>query len=943
MKARLLMVIALLLILLVTGVAQGRAARPLEAAGSDAGGAVLFIENAGQWNAAARFQVWGGPDGSLWLAEDGLWLIVAAPGDDAESRRTAAVRVSFAGANPRPRLEPFDRSDTVISYFRGDDPDQWRPDVPVWRGVRYVNLYPGVDLVVGQRDGRLSLWLDARPGATLDSIALRVEGADTARVDDGFLYIETAAGAAALPLITAATATTRAQPAARPTGDGAFEVAAPFAAEIAQPRAVEDFPAGLLYGSYLGGAGTDSGYDIAVGGAGSAFITGDTNSADFPTTPGAFDTSLGEAANAAWVAKLKPDGSGLVYATFLAGNGSASGQAIVVDGAGNAIVAGQVFGDGFPTTPGAFDRTPNGGFDAFVTKLNATGSALIYSSYLGGEGEDVALGIALDAAGNATLTGYTESSNFPTTTGAFDTDYNDNSDIFVTRINPTGSALVYSTFVGGSWYERGLALAVDTSGNAYVTGMAGSMDFPTTPGAFSRSTTDYSAFVFKLNPTGSALVYSTYLGGDAPDRGNGIIVDATGSAWVAGETGGNYSDNNFPVTPGAFDTTYNGGQDGFLTRLKPDGSGLLYSTFLGGEQDDAGLDIVSDGAGGVYVVGTTKSGDFPTTAGGFDTSHNGKLDTFVIRFNPTGGGLLYGSFLGGSEDDEFASVATDAAGNVYVSGITSSSNFPTTPNAFSTRLNRSGYDAFAIKLYPIRITATTPVISSLDPPSATANQGDLTLTVNGLNFVDGSVVRWNGAERPTTFVSETVLQVAIDAADLAAVATVTVTVANPQDGDTSNPAAFAVTPNRVFMPVGVNVPPQPIPGYWLGTEGWVEFYVSPNSRIMHRLAFHLYVPECGELVINYGANAEIVNMGLSYQGSGLYGHIIFNTVYWASGTFNLSNYYVNFNGCQGYLSTKEPIPWDALWWNSSQPTRAAIRTGAPTLLHFEPAEGWPMH
>jgi hypothetical protein len=324
-------------------------------------------------------------------------------------------------------------------------------------------------------------------------------------------------------------------------------------------------PAGaLVYSAILGSSNYSR---IAVDGAGNAYVTGVT-SGNFLTTPGAFQRTYGGGYSNAFVAKLNAGGSGLLYSTYLGGSATDYGRGIAVDGTGNAYVTGYTNSTNFPTTPGAFQRSSGGGFDAFVAKLNAGGSALAYSTYLGGSNYDFGSGIAVDGFGNAYVTGSTYSGNFPTTPGAFQRTPGGGGflDAFVAKLNAGGSALVYSTYLGGSNDDEASAIAVDGTGNAYVTGHTYSRDFPTTPGAFQRSYGGgpWDAFVARLNAGGSALVYSTYLGGNDWDEGFGIAVDATGNAYVVGST---YS-SNFPTTPGALQRNYGGGfRDAFVAKV----------------------------------------------------------------------------------------------------------------------------------------------------------------------------------------------------------------------------------------------------------------------------------------------------------------------------------------------------------------------------------------
>jgi hypothetical protein len=333
------------------------------------------------------------------------------------------------------------------------------------------------------------------------------------------------------------------------------------------------------------------------------------------------------------VAKLVPTGAALAYSTFLGGSGFDLGLGIAVDGAGAAYVSGSTLGaTDFPTTTGAFDQTHNGGEDAFVAKLVPTGAALDYSTFLGGSGFDRGLSIAVDGRGAAYVTGDTADADtdFPATPGAFDQTHNGGFvDAFVAKLVPTGAALAYSTFLGGSGFDQGFGIAVDRAGAAYVTGLTTATDFPTTAGAFDQTQNgDFDVFVTKLLPPGSAPSYSTFLGGSSLDLGLGIAVDQFRAAYVTGST----LATDFPTMAGAFDQTHNGLDDVYVTKLGPAGATLSYSTFLGGSSVDRGLGIAVDGNGAAYATGLTEdTTDFPTTAGAFDQSPNGGADVFVAR------------------------------------------------------------------------------------------------------------------------------------------------------------------------------------------------------------------------------------------------------------------------------------------------------------------------
>jgi hypothetical protein len=401
----------------------------------------------------------------------------------------------------------------------------------------------------------------------------------------------------------------------------------------------------LVYSTYLGGSGGDVGYGIAVDGLGNAYVTGSTDSTDFPTANPLQATNHGVFNPNAFVAKLNAAGNALVYSTYLGGSGGDVGYGIAVDGAGNAYVTGSAFSTDFPTANPlqASNHNAHGVGNAFVAKLNAAGSALVYATYLGGSGGstggmspifsgDTGNGIAVDGAGNAYVTGETNSTNFPTTAGAFQTALNGFGDAFVTKLNVAGNALVYSTYLGGSRFggESGNGIAVDGAGNAYVTGLTTSTDFPTQNALQTQNRAGGStAFVAKLNAAGSALVYSTYLGGSGGESGNGIAVDGAGNAYVTGDTGS----TDFPTASPVQATNHNahGVGNAFVAKLNAAGSALVYSTYLGGSGGDAGAGIAVDGFGNAYVTGTTRSTDFPT-ANPFQAAFGGGTeDAFVAK------------------------------------------------------------------------------------------------------------------------------------------------------------------------------------------------------------------------------------------------------------------------------------------------------------------------
>ena len=382
----------------------------------------------------------------------------------------------------------------------------------------------------------------------------------------------------------------------------------------------------------------------------------------------------------------------LSYSTYLGGAGTNRGTAIAVDSANAAYITGFTDSTNFPVTGGVAQPVSGGSTDVFITKLNAAGSAIVYSTYLGGNGDDRAFSIAVDASGNAYVTGYTGSTNFPIVAGV-QTTVGGGRHAFVAKLNSNGATLLYSTYLGGSGSDSGNGIAIDGGGASYITGSTTSIDFPILGAFQSTPGGGMDAFVTKLNAAGSAIVYSTYLGGSADDRGSSIAVDSSGNAYVAGNT----SSTNFP-TLSALQAANGGGGDAFITKLSASGASLIYSTYLGGsgvENVELGRSIAVDSTGSAYITGMTASANFPTFVP-MQASLVGSNDAFVVKLTPAGSAFVYSTFLGGSGIDYGESIAIDSSLNAYVAGYTSSIDFPAV-NA-DQPVNGGAYDAFIAKL-----------------------------------------------------------------------------------------------------------------------------------------------------------------------------------------------------------------------------------------------------
>ena len=656
-----------------------------------------FAPNVGQTDDDVRY-VAQGAGYSFFFTDDKAVLSFAK-----DAGAGLALDLRFLGANTDATLEARDRAPGTVNYLVGSDSDP-ATDVPTFNKLVYHDLWPQIDMVFRGEDGTLKYEFHVAPGADPSDIRLAYAGADDLSPEpDGSLAVETAIGELndAQPVsyqdVDGARVPLESRYVLEPGDQSAYGFAVGSDFDRGHPVIIDP---GIAYSTFVGGTAADSGRAIAVDDHGNAYVTGQTASADYPTTPGAFDGSVQN--TDAFVTKFDRAGSGIVYSTFVGGFAFDSGKGIAVDDDGAAYIAGFTGSTNFPTTPGAFDPTHNGFTDAFVTKLNPSGSALEYSSYLGAGGfaSDGANGVAVDDQGSAYVTGFAGANDFPTTPGAFDQSHNGRNDVYVTKFNPSGSALAYSTFIGGSQLDTGSAIAIDRDGEAYVTGLTASESFPTTTGAFdgSHNGGGNDAFVAKLDKTGSTLAYSTFLGGTGSDSGAGIAVDdRSRSAHVTGST----SSSDYPTTgPGrVHDTSYGGNGDAFVTKLTGSGSALAYSSYLGGTGNDAGTAIaVASQGNAAHVTGSTASADFPITPGAVDPSHNGGDDAFMATFVRSGAALAYSTFLGGAAADVGEAIAVDEKAKVaYVTGSTQSGDYPTTVGAFDTMFAGSG-DAFVTKL-----------------------------------------------------------------------------------------------------------------------------------------------------------------------------------------------------------------------------------------------------
>jgi hypothetical protein len=687
---------------------------------------LYFIENRGQLDARVAYYVQG-RDTTLYFTADGMTLVQTERQREegvSKGRLEKAslgrgmpqvhgpgsrwvVKLDFVGANPHPKIRAGDKLPAVVSYFKGCQ-DKWRSGLSTYGSIIYSDLWPGIDLLYSGTADRLKYTLFVKPGSDPAEVRLAYRGVREIRSNRaGQLEVETPAGEfrdekpyayqeveGRRVGVNVAYAVDRA-PAGERHGYG-FALGS---YDHSKPLVLD--PAVLVYAGYIGGGGDDYGRGIAVDSSGNAYITGETLSTDatFPVTVGP-DLTFNGSFSDAFVAKVNAAGTALVYCGYIGGSDDDLGTGIAVDSSGSAYVTGFTHSTEatFPVTVGP-DLTSNGSVDAFVAKVSASGTALVYCGYIGGSGDDFSRGIAVDSSGNAYVTGFTESTEttFPVTVGP-DLTINGLFDTFVAKVNAAGTALAYCGYIGGSNGGAGFGIAVDGSGSAYVTGWTTSYEstFPVTVGPDLTYNGGKDAFVAKVNAAGTALVYCGYIGGSVDEEGDAIAVDSSGNAYVTGTS--TSSEATFPVAVGPA-LTSKGLPDAFVAKVNAAGTALVYCGYIGGSGYEEGLGIAVDSSGNAYVTGDTNSTEatFPGTVGP-DQTFNGGYDAFVAKVNAAGTALIYCGYIGGSGYDAGHGIAVDGSGNAYVTGETNSTEV-TFPVALGPDLTYGGgVDAFVAKV-----------------------------------------------------------------------------------------------------------------------------------------------------------------------------------------------------------------------------------------------------
>ena len=630
--------------------------------------------------------------------------------------------MNFKNANPALRILGYHPQGSSANYLIGAK-EEWLTDIPLYGGVEYKDIYPGIDLIFYGSDQGLEYDFALAVGAQPSSIRLSFDGVNHAYLEDGDLVLNTDSGIVRhrRPRIYQKNEWRRSNIPGKfvlyNSTEAGFETGS---YDTGQPLVIDPV---IAFGTFVGGAGGTQALAVAMDSSGSAYVAGQTWPLNFPTT---FSVSASIGNQDAFLVKLNPAGTQVVYATYFGGLSTDSARGVAVDSTGNAYVTGFTYSSNFPVSGGAYRSPTLGQADAFVLKVNAAGSGIAYSALIGGAGNDFATGIAIDSTGSAYISGYTTSLAFPVTIGSLQPSYGGGiQDAFIAKLNAAGSALVYATYLGGSGNDIANAIAVDASGEVYVAGYTDSSNLPVSNALYPRPTGEGDAFVAKLTAAGSALVFSTYLGGTLTDIASALALDPVGNVYVAGST----LSTDFPVISGALQTVNHGSYDAFVSKLNVSGNALLYSTYLGGEGPDQATGIVVDASGEAYVGGLTQSLQFPVV-NAVQAMAQGGQDAFAALVSAAGTSLSWSTYLGGSGDDQATGIAVDASGGVYVAGLTYSSNFPTTFGSYETRYNRDG-DGFVIKLSP-----PLPSVVSVLPSSG--NGSSQTFSFNYSNASGGA-------------------------------------------------------------------------------------------------------------------------------------------------------------------------------------------------------------
>jgi hypothetical protein len=750
----------------------------------------------------------------------------ANPSSEAAEFQSTTAHIDFVGANPQTKIEGLDPVAAYANYFVGNDPAEWRTHMAQYSRVRYKNLYPGIDLVYyGRKGSQLEYDLVVAPGADPGLIRLRVADGQEIHLDAaGNLPLESKDGRISLgrPMLYQDLDHGK-----RAIGGDFVQVARnefAFKAETydhTRPLII-DPTINLLYSTYAGGIHNDQAFGMTVDLQGNTYLTGWAASQDFPVTGNAYQTTrmtIGSYLYDVIVMKFDPSGT-LLYSTFLGGAQNDQGGPIVANPDGSVYVAGFTQSSNFPVTSNAFQQVWGGGLDGFLTRISSDGSQLLYSTYLGGPGDEAITSMILNADGSLWMSGVASQAGLPASANAFQPQPNgiDNSFVAKAQFDTSGNLqLPYLTFIGGSQSGEtngpgegwGSSLALDATGNVYIAGTTQSSNYPVTANAYEQPVTlshgcenspnpNTIGVVTKFSPDLSQMLYSTYFGGKTEDQngfpvcnqviGN-IHLDAKGNIWLYGDT----AESDFPVTSNAISSQLNGngtaGQQAFLAELSADGTTLQYGTYLGGTGQDSDGSMVFDTAGDIWLTGSSNATNYPVTSDALQAQNtSGGFNFTLTELSSDASTILYSTYLGGTADNgaNGINMAFDGSGDIHLSGSTGATSFPVTPDAFQPLfangdIGPDGDDVF----YTVLGAGTIGTVG----PATGGNTGDSTVTISGAGFQSGATCQLvlNGTTITATSASVNAAGTAITcnfALSGASAGAYNVVVTNPNGGAT---------------------------------------------------------------------------------------------------------------------------------------------------------------
>ncbi len=642
---------------------------------------VAFTENYGQWDAGTLFKAEAGNVTFYFGGGEVSYLFVRDTDEVIYNERIAAdhsapveyrkeyqlIKARFIDANHNPEVIAEDRLPHYTNYFYGNDPANWQTYVPSYSTITYKDVWPGIDVKYYGNGKSMKYDFVISPGADIDRIKIRYEGvSELAIANTGELQAQTKFGLVYenIPEIYQETVD------GKSPLSGYYRLIEPgvFGFEIENYDASKTLVIDpeLVFSTYLSGSSDDRGCAVSHDDSGNIYVCGEAYSSDFPTVD-PYDDSMNGVDT--FISKFSPTGS-LTYSTFLGGSNNDYPSEISVDDSGNIYVSGYTYSSDFPTA-NAYSSSNSGSYDSFITKMSPAGDSLMYSTYFGGSADENYNYHAIDNSGKVYLLGQTTSSDLPTANAYCDSlSHSGIRDVFIARFSSSGNSLEYCTYLGGTDHDYPLAIAADNSGNAYITGYTDSDDFPMVNAYDDSYGDNYDGFVAKLSIDSQALLFSTYLGGTGNDYGRDIDIDNSGNIYITGNT----TSTDFPICS-AYNSSHNGSHDVFLSKMTPGGDSLHYSTFLGGSGADEAYGLVVNESGYAYISGNTNSSDFPTVDA-YDDNVNGNYDIFISVFSPDASYLDFSSYFGGTYREYVKDIDVDNSGNTYITGYTTSDDFP---------------------------------------------------------------------------------------------------------------------------------------------------------------------------------------------------------------------------------------------------------------------------